>query len=215
MALAWAQSPMRHEQPESPRLAATGPASGVAMVDVATPVCWAVVSAVAAMEVPVELPVDVVATVLPVPVPLPVLLVGAVAWPVPVPEPVPVDKPVALLVRVSVWVAVALCVRESLVTLVTGSVRTPVDVLVGLVAMAVTVWVADLVPVPLAVLLRVATLVVVDVSGEVTVEVPLPMTQIFCVWHAWLVSAQTPELGQALFMLLYSGRAASSMMTLP
>jgi hypothetical protein len=97
---------------------------------------------------------------------------------------VPVERPVVLAVRVSVCVAVELWVREPVLTLVNGSVRTPVEAPVEPVATAVTVWVADLVPVPVPVLLRVVWLVVVEVNGAVTVDVPEPLTHTLVVRQA-------------------------------
>jgi hypothetical protein len=83
------------------------------------------------------------------PVPAAELLVLAVTWPV----PVVVERPV--LVRGSVEVTVAFWVR----------------------ATVVSVWVADLVPVALSVLLCVARLVLVEVSARVPFVVPLGLTQ--------------------------------------
>lgn len=85
----------------------------------------------------------------PVVTPVPVAEMLAVSWPV----PVVVERPV--LVRGSVEVTVALCVRVAVVS----------------------VWVADLVPVPLAVWICVTRLVDVEVRDLVPLEVPLGLTQ--------------------------------------
>lgn len=81
----------------------------------------------------------VVAGLVAAPVPVSVAVPELLAYPVVWPDPVPVDRPVVLFVRCSVWVAVVLWVREALVTLVTGPVPIPLEVLVGLVAMEVAV----------------------------------------------------------------------------
>jgi hypothetical protein len=213
MTLVLAQSPTRHEHPESPSLGLFVPASRVVPTEVSTPVCCDVSAPVGAAVSNEVLPT--VATLVMAPVLavlVPVLLVKAVVRPVPVPwlvpVPVPVERLVVTLVGVPVWVAVAFWVREALNVLVTGSVRTAVDTPVDVVAMDVTVWVADLVPVSLAVLLLVATPVPVEVRGEVTVEVPSMLAQTLMVLQGWL-SAHRPELGQALFIESFGRTYAS------
>jgi hypothetical protein len=121
-----------------------------------------------------------------------------------------VERTVMTPVSCSVCVAVAFWVREALITLVLvmDAVRTLVPVL--LVALEVTVWVEDLVPVLLPELLRVAVLVWVAVNGAVTGEVPLALTQISTILQGWL-SAQIPALVRhALFMMLRGGLSYAS-----
>ena len=107
-----------------------------------------------------------------------------------------------MAVRVSVCVPVELWVSVPLPTLVAGSVRVPVDTLVEPVPTAV--WVSVLLPVPLPVLL----FVVIPVEVVRAVEVSLAGTQSLAIWQAWL-SAQTPELGHALFMTSRGGKDTS------
>jgi hypothetical protein len=199
MTLVLAQSPTRHEHPESPSLGLFVPASRVVPTEVSTPVCCDVSAPVGAAVCTL-----VMGPVLAVLVPVP--LVKVVACPVPVPVPVPVETLVVASVRVSVWVAV--WVREALYVLVTTLVRIEVIDPVDEVEREVRVWVADLVPVALAVLLLVATPVPVEVRGEVTVDVPLMLAQTLTVLQGWL-SAQTPELGQALFIESFGRTYAS------
>jgi hypothetical protein len=143
MALALAQSPMRHEHPESPSLGAAVLVARAVSVDVGIEVVPWVACEVCSPVAATVLVEVMLAVAGPVVTPVPVAELPAVTWPVPV------------LVRGSVEVTVALCVRVTVVS----------------------VWVADLVLVLLAVPLCVTRLVDVEVRALVPFVVPLGLTQ--------------------------------------